>query len=61
VNDNRPDGTTQEVRRIASSDRRVRCIRRIGRRGLADERLSVTPMIAKLDAALAASPGRLSM
>ncbi len=35
VDDNSPDGTTQEVRRIARQDPRVRCIRRIGRRGLA--------------------------
>lgn len=35
VDDNSPDGTTQEVRRIARTDPRVRCIRRIGRRGLA--------------------------
>src|SRR5580700_4665120 len=35
VDDNSPDGTTQEVRRIARSDPRVRCIRRVGRRGLA--------------------------
>jgi dolichol-phosphate mannosyltransferase len=35
VDDNSPDGTTQEVRRIAARDSRVRCIRRIGRRGLA--------------------------
>ena len=35
VDDNSPDGTTQEVRRIAQQDSRVRCIRRIGRRGLA--------------------------
>ena len=35
VDDNSPDGTTQEVRRIAQQDGRVRCIRRIGRRGLA--------------------------
>jgi dolichol-phosphate mannosyltransferase len=35
VDDNSPDGTTQEVRRIARQDTRVRCIRRIGRRGLA--------------------------
>ena len=35
VDDNSPDGTTQEVRRIAQQDRRVRCIRRVGRRGLA--------------------------
>jgi dolichol-phosphate mannosyltransferase len=35
VDDNSPDGTAQEVRRIAQEDSRVRCIRRIGRRGLA--------------------------
>jgi dolichol-phosphate mannosyltransferase len=35
VDDNSPDGTAQEVRRIADHDFRVRCIRRIGRRGLA--------------------------
>jgi len=35
VDDNSPDGTAQEVRRIAQDDARVRCIRRIGRRGLA--------------------------
>jgi dolichol-phosphate mannosyltransferase len=35
VDDNSPDGTADEVRRIAAIDSRVRCIRRIGRRGLA--------------------------
>jgi dolichol-phosphate mannosyltransferase len=35
VDDNSPDGTAAEVRRIARMDPRVRCIRRIGRRGLA--------------------------
>src|ERR1700709_1488473 len=35
VDDNSPDGTAQEVRRIAQYDSRVRCSRRIGRRGLA--------------------------
>ncbi len=35
VDDNSPDGTAAEVRRAAASDPRVRCIRRIGRRGLA--------------------------
>jgi dolichol-phosphate mannosyltransferase len=34
VDDNSPDGTAAEVRRIAQTDARVRCIRRIGRRGL---------------------------
>ena len=35
VDDNSPDGTAAEIRRIAQTDPRVRCIRRIGRRGLA--------------------------
>ena len=35
VDDDSPDGTASEVRRIAQTDPRVRCIRRIGRRGLA--------------------------
>jgi dolichol-phosphate mannosyltransferase len=35
VDDDSPDGTAAEVRRIARDDPRVRCIRRVGRRGLA--------------------------
>lgn len=34
VDDNSPDGTTDAVRELARIDARVRCIRRIGRRGL---------------------------
>jgi dolichol-phosphate mannosyltransferase len=34
VDDNSPDGTTDAVRELARTDARVRCIRRIGRRGL---------------------------
>jgi dolichol-phosphate mannosyltransferase len=34
VDDNSPDGTAEEVRKIASQDRRVRILERIGRRGL---------------------------
>ncbi len=34
VDDNSPDGTAAEVRRLARLDPRVRCLRRIGRRGL---------------------------
>ncbi len=34
VDDNSPDGTWQVVRELSRSDNRVRCIRRIGRRGL---------------------------
>jgi dolichol-phosphate mannosyltransferase len=35
VDDNSPDGTAAAARAIGETDRRVRCIRRIGRRGLA--------------------------
>ena len=35
VDDDSPDGTAEAVRQIARSNPRVRCIRRIGRRGLA--------------------------
>ncbi|MCG6207205.1 glycosyltransferase family 2 protein [Rhodopseudomonas sp. HC1] len=35
VDDNSPDGTWKVVRELASREPRVRCIRRIGRRGLA--------------------------
>jgi dolichol-phosphate mannosyltransferase len=34
VDDNSPDGTAEEARSLARLDPRVRCIRRIGRRGL---------------------------
>src|SRR3954451_17308446 len=34
VDDNSPDGTSDVVRALARQDSRVRCIRRIGRRGL---------------------------
>ncbi len=35
VDDNSPDGTAAAARAIGATDYRVRCIRRIGRRGLA--------------------------
>jgi dolichol-phosphate mannosyltransferase len=35
VDDNSPDGTAAAVRAIGQTDSRIRCIRRIGRRGLA--------------------------
>ena len=34
VDDDSPDGTAQQARTLAAQDRRVRCIRRVGRRGL---------------------------
>ena len=35
VDDDSPDGTAAAVRRIAVADPRIRCLRRVGRRGLA--------------------------
>ena len=35
VDDNSPDGTAATARRLAQKDQRIRCLRRIGRRGLA--------------------------
>jgi dolichol-phosphate mannosyltransferase len=35
VDDDSPDGTSAEARRLGQDDPRVRCIRRVGRRGLA--------------------------
>ncbi len=54
VDDDSPDGTAAEVRRIASCDPRVRCIRRIGRRGLASAVIegalaSSAPYVAVID------------
>ena len=34
VDDNSPDGTAAFIRRLAQTDRRIRCVHRIGRRGL---------------------------
>src|ERR1700687_3540467 len=39
VDDNSPDGTWDVVRGLARQDSRVRCIRRIGRRGLSRGRI----------------------
>ena len=35
VDDNSPDGTSETAKAIAATDSRIRCIRRVGRRGLA--------------------------
>jgi dolichol-phosphate mannosyltransferase len=35
VDDNSPDGTAAEAKALSAADERVRCIRRLGRRGLA--------------------------
>lgn len=57
VDDNSPDGTAAAAREIAATDRRVRVIRRIGRRGLAGACIegmlsSSSPFIAVMDADL---------
>ena len=55
VDDNSADGTAEYVRELAESDGRVRCIQRIGRRGLASAVMegflaSSAVMIAVMDA-----------
>lgn len=54
VDDDSPDGTADTVRRIGESDPRVRCIRRIGRRGLAGACIegmlaAQAPLVAVID------------
>jgi dolichol-phosphate mannosyltransferase len=57
VDDNSPDGTWQVVRDLARKDGRVRCVRRIGRRGLSGACIegilaSSAPCAAVMDADL---------
>lgn len=57
VDDDSPDGTSAKVREISLSDRRVRCIQRIGRRGLSSACIEgmlacASPFIAVMDADL---------
>ena len=57
VDDDSPDRTFEAVKNIAARDSRVRCIRRVGRRGLAGAcvegmMLSAAPFIAVMDADL---------
>ncbi|QWG25331.1 glycosyltransferase family 2 protein [Bradyrhizobium sediminis] len=57
VDDNSPDGTWEVVRGLARADTRVRCIRRIGRRGLSGACIegilaSSAPCAAVIDADL---------
>ena len=54
VDDNSPDGTARLAKRIAARDPRVRCIRRVGRRGLAGAVIegalaSAAPYVAVID------------
>ncbi|MCJ2188530.1 glycosyltransferase [Novosphingobium beihaiensis] len=55
VDDNSPDGTSDEARELSLSDPRVRCIQRIGRRGLASAAIegmcsTAAPVVAVMDA-----------
>jgi dolichol-phosphate mannosyltransferase len=57
VDDNSPDGTAAAVKDIAGDDSRVRCLRRVGRRGLAGACIegilsSAAPFVAVMDADL---------
>ncbi len=57
VDDNSPDGTAAAVKDIAARDARVRCLRRVGRRGLAGACIegmlsSAAPYVAVMDADL---------
>lgn len=57
VDDNSPDGTSAVARQLGEQDRRIRCIRRVGRRGLAGaciEGMLATPAryVAVMDADL---------
>ena len=57
VDDDSPDGTTKRIREISRRDRRVRCLQRIGRRGLTtaciEGALSTSaPYVAVMDADL---------
>jgi dolichol-phosphate mannosyltransferase len=57
VDDNSPDGTSDAVKEIARRDARVRCLRRVGRRGLAGACIegmlsSAAPFVAVIDADL---------
>lgn len=55
VDDNSPDGTSDEARALSQRDRRVRIIQRIGRRGLASAAIegmmaTAAPVVAVMDA-----------
>ena len=55
VDDDSPDGTAALVKELAARDARVRCIRRVGRRGLAGAVIegalaSAAPYVAVIDA-----------
>jgi len=45
VDDDSPDGTSDEIRGVAQSDRRVRVLQRIGRRGLSSANVTRRKLI----------------
>jgi dolichol-phosphate mannosyltransferase len=64
VDDDSPDGTAQRLAELAQHDRRVRCLLRIGRRGLASACIegmlaSTAPLVAVIDADLQHDETRL--
>ena len=64
VDDDSPDGTAAEVQHLAAADPRVRCLRRIGRRGLASAVVegalaSCAPFVAVIDGDLQHDERRL--
>ncbi len=55
VDDDSPDGTAEAVKALSNEDRRIHCMRRIGRRGLSGAvvegiMLSAAPFVAVIDA-----------
>jgi dolichol-phosphate mannosyltransferase len=57
VDDDSPDGTAERVRELATQDTRVRCLQRVGRRGLSSACVegvlaSAAPFVAVMDADL---------
>lgn len=57
VDDDSPDGTAQRLRELAQTDSRVRCIQRLGRRGLTSACIegilaSSAPLVSVIDADL---------
>ena len=64
VDDDSPDGTAAEIHLVAAADARVRCIRRVGRRGLSSAVVegalsSSAPFIAVIDGDLQHDEQRL--
>ncbi|MFG1291267.1 glycosyltransferase family 2 protein [Xanthobacter versatilis] len=64
VDDDSPDGTADTVRAIGARDGRARCIRRVGRRGLAGACIegmlaAQAPVVAVIDADLQHDPSAL--